>query len=194
MENKKGRTFCAILYPNENKEHKRILEYISKNYDCAYINHNKDITEDGEVKKEHTHIIWRAGSNPRWKSAIVEELKIEEHLLDPCNKEKMLRYLIHYDQENKHRYSVEEVKGSWKKELKKIIKKEESSTEQNMLQIIEYIYKNKKTTYNQVIIWAIEQGIYETIRNNQYIIIKIIEERNNNGYKRNKFEKNKSRK
>lgn len=84
-----NRNFTLLLYPKEDNSHKEAIEIIKKNYDYAMINHDKDIYEEdtethakGEIKKQHTHVIIRVGNNPRWLSAIAENLNIKEQSIE----------------------------------------------------------------------------------------------------------------
>lgn len=135
-----NRNFCLNLYPEEDETHKKAIEEITKKYDYAYITHDKDITEDGELKKNHTHVVIRVGNNPRWKTAVAAELNIKENYIEGCNLDKMLRYLIHYDNSEKHRYEIEEVRGTLKKRLKNIIEKEEKTESERAEEILELGY------------------------------------------------------
>ena len=66
MEKFRSRKFCLLLYPNEDKTHKKALEYIKLNYDYALIVHDKDTNENNEIKKAHTHVVV-SFSNAKWK-------------------------------------------------------------------------------------------------------------------------------
>lgn len=69
-----NRYFCAILYP-EDTRCEELLEYIKKNYtEVTYILHDRDINENGEIKKAHYHVIFKVGENARSVNSIAEEL------------------------------------------------------------------------------------------------------------------------
>lgn len=177
-----NRNFTLLLYPEEDKTHLEALEKIKKNYDYAYITHDKDITEDGEIKKSHMHVVVKVGSNPRWKSAVATELNIKENYIEGCNLEKQLKYLIHYDNKDKYQYEVTDVKGTLKKRLVNIINKEEKTEEERAGEILNFIKNQKKINIYELTEWTIENGLYETLRRSQTLFIKILEVRNREKY------------
>lgn len=55
----RNRYFCAILY-KEDANFKKYKENIEKNYEeVTYIKHDRDIEENGEIKKEHFHFLFK---------------------------------------------------------------------------------------------------------------------------------------
>lgn len=173
-----NRNFTLILYP-EDKTHMEALEKIQKNYDCAFILHNKDVTEDGEIKKEHYHCVLRVGANPRWRSAVAEELKLSLSHIEGCNLEKQLRYLIHFDNPDKYQYDIEEVKGNLKKRVKESINKDKMTEVEKVGKIIEYIENSKKKIrISEISLWCNENGLWGAFRRSQIIFLKMIEETN----------------
>jgi len=181
MERKKynyNRNFTLLLYP-EDKTHMEALEYIKKNYDCAYIKHDKDITEDGEIKKEHIHCVIRVGNNPRWRSAIAEEIGISEAYIEGCNLIKQLRYLIHADQPEKYQYKLEEVEGNLKTSLIKEMEKDNESENEKISKMIEYVedymgYLSLEEFTN----WCIANRCWKALTKSQYIFSRMIENKN----------------
>lgn len=181
MERKKinyNRNFTLILYP-EDKTHMEALEYIEKNYDCAYITHDKDITEDGEIKKEHIHCVIRVGNNPRWRSAIAEEIGISEGYIEGCNLIKQLKYLIHAEQPEKYQYNIENVKGNLKNKLIKELENDDESENEKITKMIEFIedfqgYLSLEDFTN----WCINNKCWKALTKSQYIFSRMIENKN----------------
>jgi len=78
----KNRYFCAILY-QEDPNFEKYIDSIYKNYtEVTYILHDKDITEDGELKKAHYHYLFRVGKNARHIKAIANESEIPIQYLE----------------------------------------------------------------------------------------------------------------
>ena len=73
--------FNLILYPSEDETHRNALEIIEKNYDYAMICHNLDTDDNGELLKEHYHIVIRF-KNAKWNTALSEELGITENYIE----------------------------------------------------------------------------------------------------------------
>lgn len=179
-----SRYFSFILY-EEDKEQMKGYEYIKEHFDYASILHDRDKLEDGEIKKSHYHIIIRIGKNPRNRKAISKETGIQENYIEGCNKEKMLLYLIHYNNPEKTQYSIEEVKGALKEDLEMLIKQKTNTNEEILDEIIRYIYNNKVNMF-ELTNYCIKRNYYKQLKENQYLLsrlvveqTKLIEERNN---------------
>ena len=93
--NFKSRSFCLLLYP-DCKAHINALNFVRQNYSYAAILHDKDLDDNGELKKPHFHVVIRF-SNPRYFSSVVKELNIEPNYIRRCfSFDKALMYLIHF--------------------------------------------------------------------------------------------------
>ena len=172
----RNRHWTLLLYPKEDITHEKAIEYIKNNYEYAMINHNKDTTEDGEIKKEHIHLVFTTGSNARWKSAVAEELGISMAYIEGCNRDKQLLYLIHKENPDKYQYKVEEVEGNLRNRLIELLEKEKTDTENAQI-LIKYIKDNYgKIGITKLTTYAIEKGIYNTLRKSAYLYNEIIKE------------------
>lgn len=184
-----NRYFSFILY-EEDKEQMKGMEYLIRNYPYARIKHDKDKEEDGTIKKEHYHIIIYVGQNPRNRKAISKETNIKENYIEGCNKDNMLLYLIHYNNPEKTQYDIEEVDGELSKELYKLIESKTQYQRDKLKEIIKYINKNEYNTIENVTIFSIDNNYYEVLKQNQYLITKIIQERNTNYVNKRYFKNN----
>lgn len=184
-----NRYFSFILY-EEDKEQMKGMEYLIRNYPYARIKHDKDKEEDGTIKKEHYHIIIYVGQNPRNRKAISKETNIKENYIEGCNKDNMLLYLIHYNNPEKTQYDIEEVDGELAKELYKLIESRTQYQRDKLKEIIKYINKNQYNTIENVTIFSIDNNYYEVLKQNQYLITKIIQERNTNYVNKRYFKNN----
>lgn len=139
MEKFRSRKVCLMLYPEEDLTHKKALGYIKNNYDYAYIIHDKDFNEVGELKKSHVHVIVQF-QNAKWNTAFAEELEITSNYIQPIrNFENCLEYLIHYNDENKYQYEIDEVQGNLKKKLIKYLANDGQDENEKSLSLIDYI-------------------------------------------------------
>ena len=115
-EKYRSRVHMLLLYPSD-ESHVLALEKITLSYDYAYILHNKDIAEDGSIKKHHWHVVLRF-NQAVWSSAICKELGIEHNYIENVKRfDNALQYLIHYNDTDKAQYSVDEVFGNLKQKL-----------------------------------------------------------------------------
>lgn len=171
----RNRYFEAILYP-EDENYINYMENIKKFYqEVTYITHDRDIDENGDIKKPHTHILFKVGENARHKNKIAEEIGLPENYLTGVNKKAMLMYLIHYNNPEKTQYSTLEVKGELVKELERIITSK-IDKEIRIEALYNLIKEKHITKYNDLLKLTIEFHLTETLRQNQFIISKLIEE------------------
>lgn len=93
--NKRVRNIGLILYPEDNS-HMLALDYIKHNYEnYIWILHNRDLKENGEIKKEHFHVLLHF-PNARTISTLSKQLGISENLFYEIKSlNGQLRYLIH---------------------------------------------------------------------------------------------------
>lgn len=110
MENFKSRNFNLLLYPDD-PNHMEALRYISSNFQYVGCLHDKDLDDNGALKKPHYHIILRFCEN-RWRSALANELGIAENYLQKTGRfSASAQYLLHAGCEDKHLYDRSELIG-----------------------------------------------------------------------------------
>ena len=106
----RSRKHCILLYPDD-VNYNTYMDNL-KSYDFAYIIHDKDKNDNGELKKQHTHVVLTS-KNAIWNSALSVELGIPMNYIQQCrNEESALNYLVHFNDCDKYQYSLDEVKGS----------------------------------------------------------------------------------
>lgn len=181
MDKFRSRKMCMLLYPLEDASHNKAIEYIKLNYDYAMIEHDQDLNENGELKKSHTHVVI-SFPNAKWNTAISEELGITPNYIEKCRDlDKALEYLIHYNDDTKHQYDIEEVQGNLKRELKKILLNDGKDENQKAYELIDYIdnydgYIDEMDFFKH----ACEIGMYDVARRSAYILMRLIDNHNGN--------------
>lgn len=182
MEKFRSRRFCILLYTEEDESHIRALEYIKNNYDnYAYICHDKDIfIETGELKKPHTHVVVEF-NNARWSSGVADELNIKSNYIQACrNFDNALTYLIHFNDDSKHQYSIDEVKGNLRKQLIKTMSTYQKDENEIVKDIIYTIKSsNKFIDLDDFATYMCDLGYYSYFRRSLSLFYKIIENHNN---------------
>lgn len=179
MEKYKSRKHCLLLYPLEDETHKKALEFIKLNYDYALIDHNQDLDKDGNLKKLHTHIVI-SFPNCKWNTAIAEELGITLNYIEKCrDMDKALEYLIHYNDDSKHQYDIEEVKGNLKRELEKILYNDGKDENMKAFELMDYIdnfdgYIDEMKFFKH----AAKIGRYDVVRRSSAIFLRLIDKHN----------------
>lgn len=161
-----------ILYPEDNN-HMLALDYIKHNYEnYIYILHNRDYNEDNEFKKEHYHVILHF-PNARTISTISKQLGVGEHLFYEIKSlNGQLRYLIHYDDDDKARYEIDEVKGTLYMlgKFKKSFKDSQDEISDVSL-IYEFIVDNDISDLQMLLEFVLDNNLYSSFRRN-YIMFK----------------------
>jgi hypothetical protein len=110
---KQAKNVMIILY---NEPVRDVIE-ILRPYKWAYIKHDKDFTEEGELKKAHWHLLL-SFETKKSLSLIAKVLQIEENLIECVNNYKSLeRYLIHLDNPDKAQYQPSDVVSNYDYEV-----------------------------------------------------------------------------
>lgn len=186
---KRYRTFMLILYKDDNKyyDYETFIidkQFKNKEYRYCGITHDRDIQEEtGELKKEHDHIVLYF-DNPRTINSISKELDLPSQYIESYSSLKTaLLYLLHYNQGEKAQYSIEQTFGDLQLELKKLIKNTPKTEEERVIQILDLIdsYYNY-TSYSKFLRDICNLGLYDILRRNNYMFIKILDKRNEKLY------------
>lgn len=177
-----NRYFSAILYP-EDPNYKTYMKNIIDNFtEVTWIDHNKDLNNEGEIKKLHTHIIFKVGENARWRNAIAEIIGCEPNMIEGCKRQPMLLYLLHKNNPEKTQYTLEEVQGD-KTELERILLKDE--TPENKASILFCaILQQHITNMTSLIAYAIDNNLLSTLQKNQMLFYNMVKENKENEYKK----------
>ena len=107
--------FACVLYPEFDEDHAYILHYLGSLKgvfpEIVYINHDSDLDENGEHKKNHVHVLFRKSLRTRVSSMSKHLLGI--HVEGVNDWHAYALYMLHLtpDARNKHRYDISELKG-----------------------------------------------------------------------------------
>lgn len=180
MNKFRARTFCLVLY-EEDETHRKAIEKIKKSYDYAMILHDKDTDENGAIKKEHYHIVIQF-KNAKWNSSLAEELEIAENYIEEArNIKRALLYLVHFYDDDKYQYSINEVQGSLKKKIEQYLNGEGKSESEKVLEILDEIDKTDDHIHFQAFVRHIAKiGYWDVYRRSASIINHYIDIHNQN--------------
>ena len=180
MNNERSITWALVLYPSEDPKHKFALDFIKKNYSkYAYIKHDKDILDTGELKKEHYHIIIQF-SNYRWRNAIAEELSITPNYLEKVrNVENSLKYLIHFNDSDKYQYDISEVEGTLKQKLIGYLNTTDKSESDKVIELLDFLETQKGyVKLSDFLRYVCSINMYDIYRRSASTFIRLLEEHN----------------
>ena len=111
--------FIIIIYKSE-KEFKKQFKTLSEEKSAIWIEHTKDLDDEGHKKKAHYHFILKL-SNACTISALAKRIGVKDNMIEPIKKSfnGALKYLIHFGYDTKYQYDIEDVKSNSDKLLKK---------------------------------------------------------------------------
>lgn len=123
IKDKSLRSFAMILYPDSTTyDCETLLADVVSNYEYAWIKHDKDVDEDGVLKKEHIHILVSFNS-PRKLSWILSRFK-QTHVENISSNAAYLRYMIHSDLDDSTKYIYPDSELHMSSKFKSIYEKE----------------------------------------------------------------------
>ena len=173
MADKKYRSFAGTLYPDsESYDCERLLSVIrSKFIDWAYILHDKDTDDNGELKKPHIHWVGRA--TPRTLSVVSNFLGLPENDIEVVkNFDNMVMYLIHLNDIDKFQYSPDDVDTNLPNIGQLLRRKSEG-------QIVKDLASAKmEKSWFDLVQYAVDTESYDVLRRNLGVIRLIWEEFN----------------
>lgn len=171
MADKKFRSFAGTLYPDsESYDCESLLSTIrSKFIDWAYILHDKDVDEKGELKKSHIHWVGRA--TPRSLSVVSNFLGLPENDIEVVkNFDNMVMYLIHLNDIDKFQYSPDDVETNLPNIGQLLRRLSEGQIVKDLASA-----KMQKSWYD-LVQYAVDRDSYDILRRNLGVIRLIWEE------------------
>ncbi len=178
MNEKRYRSFMIVLYPDD-ETHVNALLYVQEFIDkYAFILHDKDYNEKGEIKKAHYHVILNL-SNAKSISALAKELNIGANYITPTKKSYIngLRYLIHADDKDKYQYELDEVQGPLKSRLKKALASDVDESDA-VLELMVLIENQDYLSMRTFVRLIAESGLWQYYRRNAYTFNLLLSEHN----------------
>lgn len=174
----RDRKMALLLYPDD-ATHVSAMKKIKESYDYCAILHDKDVTEDGEIKKAHWHVLLRF-SNAKWNTAIGKDLGIElNYIQEVKNFDNALMYLIHANDSEKYQYDLKEVFGTFKEKLKGLLNSVDKTEGEKVIELIKFIQNYEgRLSVTVFSLYCAENGYWSEFRRSGSIFCKMIEEKN----------------
>lgn len=178
IKNFKTRTYAFLLYPDTNDKHKTALVLLRQGYNYLAIQHTEDTTEEGMPKGAHFHCIVKF-RQPRWLSAVSEELGVEPNLFRDCKSfDGYARYMLHLDNPEKAQYDFEALEGTLRDLAEKACIGEETESER-VLRLLELLDAERRVlTMRQFVGIVCKAGLYADCRRAGYLMSRMLEEHN----------------
>lgn len=162
----------------DNPQHVDDMKVLLCDRRCVGILHDKDITDEGELKKPHYHIIIKFDNASTFGSVMKLIPNHDEGNVRFVKSEKgAYRYLIHKDNPEKTQYSYEDVVGNVA--LAKKYFRDDDIEGYQLIQILEFIQNYDNRLFDTVVLrWCVEEGFYSVYRRNCYTLSRIIDQFN----------------
>lgn len=180
VSEKQDYKYVGILYPdsetyNVEQVIQNIKAYFSK---WSYCLHDKDVNEDGELKKPHIHWVGIKETSegkfcPVSVKAVSLAIGVESNYIDYARSVKSAeRYLIHADDDDKYQYDYNEIKTNHN--LMKYFKERKEMFKSS--KISDYIISARVTSVSELMPWIFENNLYSEFRRGYAIWHTIIRE------------------
>ena len=157
----KDRKFQGILYPDsESYRCDDVLNILKSTFpEFAYILHDKDVDENGELKKPHIHWVGRLKA-ARYLAALADDLGIAENMIERCRSfDAFIRYLIHADDPEKFQYPLDAIVSTFP--INKFFRDDE---EIQAGRLADYIIDARCSSMSNAVRWALKNGCWGTLR------------------------------
>lgn len=162
MSDKQSRIFLGVLYPDsESYDCQKVISRLEDTFvDLAYIIHDMDVDENGELKKSHIHWCGKR-SSPAPISTIANALGIAVNNIEFCKSWKYsLRYLIHADNPEKYQYPPDKVTANFP--FNAVIEGKLEAMKSR--QIYNFINDNPTITPNGLAEWCFQNDLWSEYR------------------------------
>lgn len=125
----------------------------------------KGMPKVGQCKKPHVHFMICANGpqTPQWFYDRISEFFDISYIEKVNSVSAMLRYFAHLDSPMKHQYSALEVHGFGGFDLSPLLKQKAVTSIETLLDVMDFIAREKITRYNQLVKWSMTTGDMDTI-------------------------------
>lgn len=169
-----SRSFLGVLYPDAvNYNFEAVLARLKALFPMlAYVIHDKDEDENGELKKPHVH--WVGQRSACTLEFVASSLEIPENSIEYCRKfKRSIRYLIHKDNPSKFQYDQSEIVSSF--DLTKYFN--DDYTANMMDEIVDFIFSAECTNFASIYRFCSKKGIQSVLTRNFAVLNTLYRER-----------------
>lgn len=161
MAEKQSRSFMGVVYPDsESYDCQEVLDRLKIVFDeWAYITHDMDVDEQGELKKAHIH--WVGKRSPAPASTVANGLGLQAHEIELVKSWKYaVRYLIHMDHPDKYQYDPKSVVSNF--DCQAVFAEKNDSMKSK--KIYDYIMMNPSVELEGLLQWCFENDLWGTFK------------------------------
>ena len=155
--NKRVRNWCAVVYPDSAPaDWKSYLDKLNVKWACSPL-HDKDVDDDGQLKKAHWHIVICYSGNKSYEQ-VVEDLDYLNCPIPQVCRDvtSSIRYFIHKDHPHKYQYNKRDIETYGGFELDKVLSMSKSEKSEILCEILVYIRDNDVREYYDLVNYAMD--------------------------------------
>ena len=180
VNNKRVRNYLGVIYEDDERFDNQLFN-LSQEKDAIWIKHDKDLDDEGNVKKPHYHFVIQL-KNACTLSSMAKRLEVNENMLEYVkNVNSSLKYLIHYNDDNKYNYDAKDIQSNSEKLKRRfldLVSKDTPETDK-MIGIYEFIQKQKDYIDPNILFkYAVKNNIWDAYRRNYAIIKDLVNNHN----------------
>lgn len=185
------RKFSFVIWCDDKNFQKQMIEVNESN--TAWVLHDKDLDENGELKKAHVHVVLVL-QNARTLKSIADQFLLKDqegnncygkiNIIDDKKKGKSLKgaylYLIHCNAPDKYQYSMDDIGGKLKSDAVSCIETYLNGDNDNIVLNIKTWIDNSDhyISYNEILTYCCDYGYANKLISRWYFWRGYIEEHN----------------
>lgn len=171
----RSRLWNVLLYLDD-PSHVQALDLIRSGFNYVSILHDKDVDENGDLKKPHIHCILKF-AQARWNTALADELGIKVNYFEKTGSwEGSAKYLLHDGCDEKHQYDATELEGPLVPAVMKLLQNDDENI--RVMKILELLSSAGVLTLTQFTRMCCEAGLYADWRRMGYQGVRMLDEHN----------------
>lgn len=158
---KSSRTWEVVVYPDsESYEAAEVLAKVTDYFvQWCYILHDKDVNDDGTLKKAHYHVYGKLDT-PRTPQTVANALGVVVASLRSVSSWRAaVRYAIHLDYPDKFQYPVDRLLSNFSVDKFLTV-----SDDLQAARIFSFISSSRCTNVSVLTAWAFANGCYPALR------------------------------
>ena len=157
-ENKRARNWCAVVYPDSApKDWQNKLDALNLKWACSPL-HDKDVDDDGVIKKAHWHIVICYSGNKSFEQVKDDISFLNCPIPQVCRDVRSsVRYFVHKDHPHKHQYSSDDVKAFGGFDISTCFAFSGSEKKVIVSEILSFVRENDITEYFDLVNYCMDE-------------------------------------
>lgn len=155
---RRTRNWCAVVYPDSApSDWKEQLDALNLKWACSPL-HDKDVDDDGVIKKAHWHIILCYSGNKSFEQVCNDLDFLHCPIPQICRDVRSsVRYFVHIDHPHKFQYSKDDIECFGGFDISEVFKFTTSEKKQILSEILCFIRENGVTEYFDLVNYCYDE-------------------------------------